>query len=89
MSKKVHSVWYDLYEPDVAAQMEARSILLMGLENWLKESGLTQAAAAKLLGVSQARVSDIKRGKISKFSLDLLIRIAARAGLRPKLRLAA
>lgn len=37
----------------------------------------------------QARISDIKRGKINQFSLDLLVRLAARAGLHPKVRLAA
>lgn len=86
---EIRSVFHDLYEPDVAAEMEARSVLLMGLEHWLKDSALTQSAAAKVLGVSQARVSDIKRGKISQFSLDLLVRLAARAGLRPEFRLAA
>jgi predicted XRE-type DNA-binding protein len=50
---------------------------------------MTQAKAAEVLGITQARVSDIKRGKINQFSLDLLIRLAARAGLQPKLRLAA
>lgn len=88
-AKEVRSVFYDLYDPDVAAEMEARSILLMGLERWLKDCALTQAAAAKVLGVTQARVSDIKRGKINQFSLDLLVRLAARAGLRPEFRLAA
>ncbi|MGH8113420.1 MAG: XRE family transcriptional regulator [Rhodanobacteraceae bacterium] len=39
--------------------------------------------------MTQARVSDIKRGKIDKFSLDLLVRLAARAGLHPQLKLAA
>ena len=50
---------------------------------------MTQAVAAKVLGVTQARVSDIKRGKISQFSLDLLVRLAARAELEPKIELAA
>lgn len=48
---------------------------------------MTQVEAAKTLGITQARVSDIKRGKIGQFSLDLRVRIAARAGLRPKLKL--
>jgi predicted XRE-type DNA-binding protein len=74
---------------DQAAEMEIRSTLLMGLEQWLSASGLTQTAAAEALGVTQARVSDIKRGKINRFSLDLLVRLAARAGLRPTLRLVA
>jgi predicted XRE-type DNA-binding protein len=85
--KKVLSVFHDLYAEDQAAEMEMRSLLLQGLGGWLGESGLTQVDAAKVLGVTQARVSDIKRGKISSFSLDLLVRLAARAGLNPKLKL--
>jgi predicted XRE-type DNA-binding protein len=87
--KKVRSVFHDLYPQDQAAEMEMRSLLLQGLGGWLAESALTQTEAAKVLGVTQARVSDIKRGKISSFSLDLLVRLAARAGLNPKLQLAA
>jgi predicted XRE-type DNA-binding protein len=59
------------------------------LEQWLKESGLTQTQAAKVLGITQARVSDIKRGKFGQFSLDRLVRLASRAGLKPRLKLAA
>ena len=69
--------------------MEMRAQLLMGLEHWLEKSRMTQAEAAKVLGVTQARVSDLKRGKINRFSMDLLVRLAARAGLKPKLKLAA
>jgi predicted XRE-type DNA-binding protein len=87
--KKVRSVFYDLYPEDQAAEMEMRSLLLSRLERWLAESGMTQTEAAKVLGVTQARVSDLKHGKISQFSLDLLVRLAARAGLNPKLKLAA
>ncbi len=87
--KKVRSVFYDLYPEDRAAEMEMRSLLLSGLGRWLADSGMTQTEAAKVLGISQARVSDLKHGKISQFSLDLLVRLAARAGLHPKLKLAA
>ena len=66
-----------------------RSLLLQGLGRWLKDSGMTQSDAAKVLGITQARASDIKHGKISQFSLDLLVRMAARAGLHPELKLAA
>jgi predicted XRE-type DNA-binding protein len=61
----------------------------MGLERWLENSRMTQAEAAKVLGVTQARVSDLKRGKFNRFSMDLLVRLAVRAGLKPKLKLAA
>jgi len=69
--------------------MEMRAQLLIGLGVWLEKSCMTQAEAAKVLGVTQARVSDLKRGKIDRFSMDLLVRLAARAGLKPKLKLAA
>ena len=50
---------------------------------------MTQAEAAKIPGVTHARVSDLKRGTIDRFSMDLLVQLAARAGLKPKLKLAA
>ncbi len=84
------SILDDLFSPEEAAEMEMRAALLRGLEAWLdRNSGMTQTAAAEVLGVTQARVSDIKRGKISKFSLDLLVKLAARAGLHPRVELAA
>lgn len=75
--------------PAGRSELEIRSVLLVGLGRWLSKCGMTQTEAAKVLGVTQARVSDIRRGKINQFSLDLLIRLAARAGLRPTLKLAA
>ena len=78
-----------LFDPSRAAELKMRAELLRGLEHWLESSGQTQTKAAKVLGVTQARVSDIKRGKISAFSLDLLVRLAACAGLDPKVKLAA
>jgi predicted XRE-type DNA-binding protein len=83
------SVFCDLFPAEKAAELEMRAQLLMGLEHWLEKSRMTQAEAAKVLGVTQARVSDLKRGKINRFSMDLLVRLAARAGLKPKLKLAA
>jgi predicted XRE-type DNA-binding protein len=83
------SVFRDLFPKAEAEELEIRSVLLNGLGRWLSTSGMTQTDAAKVLGVTQARISDIRRGKISQFSLDLLVRLAARAGLRPTLKLAA
>lgn len=83
------SVFRDLFSAEEAAELEIRSTLLRALEHWLASSGMSQAKAAEVLGITQARVSGIKRGKINQFSLDLLVRLAARAGLQPKIRLAA
>lgn len=83
------SVFFDLFPRDKADELLMRATLLSGLERWLAKSKLTRAQAAKVLCITQARVSDIKRGKIGKFSLDMLVRLASRAGLKPKLKLAA
>ncbi|MBK6727458.1 MAG: XRE family transcriptional regulator [Xanthomonadales bacterium] len=81
-------VFFDLFDADEAAELTMRADLLRGLQAWLAAAA-TQTAAARTLGTTQARISDIKRGKIDRFSLDLLVRFAARAGLRPVLKLAA
>jgi predicted XRE-type DNA-binding protein len=81
------SVFYDLFPRDKADELVMRATLLIGLERWLKESKLTRAQAAKALSITQARVSNIRRGRIGEFSLDRLVRLASRAGLKPKLRL--
>ncbi|MET0857179.1 MAG: XRE family transcriptional regulator [Telluria sp.] len=72
-----------------AEEADIRAAITAALEVWLRQSGLTQTAAADLLGTTQARVSEIKHGKTSQFSLDLLVRLAARAGLQPRLTLTA
>ena len=60
------SVFYDLFPAEKAAELEMRAQLMMGLERWLEKSRATQAQAAKVLGVTQARVLDLKRGKINQ-----------------------
>lgn len=82
------SVFYDLFPAEEAAELEIRSELLIAIHKWLDVSGLTQVDAAGKLGITQARISDLKRGKIDKFSIAQLIRLAARAGLQPRIRLA-
>jgi predicted XRE-type DNA-binding protein len=68
--------------PAEAANLQARADLMIQLTRLLEARRLTQAAAAKLLGVTQPRVSDLMRGKIDRFSLDNLVELLNRAGLR-------
>ena len=82
------SVFYDLFPRAKADELVMRATLLRGLERWLKKSKLTRAQAARALSITQARVSDIKRGRIGQLSLDMLVRLASWAGLKPKLKLA-
>lgn len=51
------------------------------LRRWMERKRLTQAQAAKLLGIAQPRVSEIVRNKVEKFSLDYLIMLCAKAGI--------
>jgi predicted XRE-type DNA-binding protein len=54
--------------------MKLRSVLMMALKDHSARTGLSQSEAAKLLGVTQPRVSDLMRGKIELFSLDTLVK---------------
>lgn len=55
---------------------------MVALERWMARRRLTQARAAKLLGVSQPRVHDLVRGRLHRFSIDALVEMLARAGVR-------
>ncbi len=84
------NVFVDLgYSPDEAAILQMRADLMADLRKFIKAKKLTQARAAQILGVSQSRVSDLIRGKWEKFSLEMLITLATRAGMRVTLRKAA
>ncbi|MFN0315427.1 MAG: helix-turn-helix domain-containing protein [Burkholderiales bacterium] len=82
------SVW-DAIEDTAgdAAHMKARSSLMMAVIEHIEKYGLTQAQAAKLLGVTQPRISDLTRGKVDLFSLDTLVDMLAAAGLKVEMRL--
>jgi len=76
------SVFYDLAEtPEEAANLTARGLLMIAIEQRIREEGWTQTVAAARLHVTQPRVSDLLNGKISKFSLDALVNMLAPVGL--------
>jgi predicted XRE-type DNA-binding protein len=84
------SVWDALgFSPQEAANLEARSILMMQIETLIEQNGWTQAVAAKRCGVSQPRINDLLRGKIDKFSIDALVNIAGALGQRVKVEMLA
>jgi predicted XRE-type DNA-binding protein len=58
---------------------------MVALERLIARRGLTQARAAKLFGVSQPRVNDLVRGRFHRFSIDALVDMLARAGVRVRL----
>jgi predicted XRE-type DNA-binding protein len=84
------NVFTDLgFPPDEAAILQMRADVMSDLREFIKAKKLTQAKAAEVLGVSQSRVSDLTRGKWERFSLEMLIILATRAGMRVSLKIAA
>jgi predicted XRE-type DNA-binding protein len=73
-------------DPGTRENLKLRSELMVALTRHIKRDGMTQAQAAKALGVTQPRVSNLMRGKINAFGLDTLVRMAAAAGLRVSMK---
>jgi predicted XRE-type DNA-binding protein len=89
MSKKrFDSVWDAIEDPGEAENMKLRAKLMRAIINHIEKRKLSQAAAAKLMGVTQPRISDLVRGKVDLFSIDMLINMASAAGLQVDLKIA-
>ncbi len=83
------NVFKDLgFDEAEAEVMELRAEIMIRLSRQLKSKGWSQAEAARRLGVTQPRVSKLTHGVWRDFSLDMLLTLAARAGLHARLRLA-
>ena len=68
------SVFDDLgFDTAEAANLKVRAALIRAVEEELAKKNLTQVQAAKLLGVSQPRISDLRRGKLHLFTIDVLV----------------
>jgi predicted XRE-type DNA-binding protein len=92
MSKKetYASVWDALADtPEQAANLMARAELMQQIAAIIAESGWTQADAAARCGVTQPRMNDLLRGRVSRFSLDALVNIATAIGRRVHVELEA
>lgn len=75
------SVWDAIADtPEQAANLRARAELMQKIAAIVKESGWTQAEAANHCGVTQPRMNDLLRGRVSRFSLDALVNIATALG---------
>jgi len=84
------NVFLDLgFDAAEAKVLALRAEVMIRLEQHVKAQGWTQAEAARRLGVTQPRVSRLLKGQWQDFSLDMLLTLAARAGLDAELTLAA
>jgi predicted XRE-type DNA-binding protein len=65
--------------------LKLRSQLMMRITDFCRDGGMTQAAAAKALGLTQPRLNALLKGRLSQFSLDALVNIATNAGMNVRL----
>ena len=86
MTKGSDNVFRDIGFPEGEAQnLLLRADLMIRIEKIVKKSGLTQSAAAQMLGITQPRLNDLLKDRIEKFGLDALVNILARAGMQVKM----
>lgn len=89
-NERYASVWDAIADtPEQAANLRARAELMRQIAAIVKESNWTQAEAASRCGVTQPRMNDLLRGRVSRFSLDALVNIATAIGRRVHLELEA
>lgn len=82
------NVFVDLgFDPAEAAILHMRARLINDLRSYIKSRGMTSTRAARKLGISRSRVEELMRGEWEKFSLEMLITLAARAGCKVNLEL--
>ena len=73
------------FRREEAEHLLIRADLMIQVQKLIKTRGLKQKAAARTLGVTQPRVSDLLRGRIDLFSTDALIDMLARLGATVRL----
>ncbi len=84
------SVWDAVADtPGQAANLKARAGLMRQIEEIVKRNDWTQAEAAKRCGVTQPRMNDLLRGRVSRFSLDALVNISTALGYEVKVEIEA
>ncbi len=85
-SRRFTNVWDAIEEnAEDAANMTMRSEVMTAINEAVRGWSTTQARAARRLGITQPRLNDLLQGKINKFSLDTLLTLATRAGLKVKI----
>lgn len=88
--KTFPSVWDAIAgSPGEAANLRLRAELMQKIAAIVAKRGWTQAEAARRCGISQPRMNDLLRGRISKFSLDALVNAATALGCRVRVELKA
>jgi predicted XRE-type DNA-binding protein len=87
MEKSSGNVFRDIgFPPGEAQNLLLRAEMMLRIEDYVKKSGLTQQAAARTLGVTQPRLNLLLKRRIELFSLDALVNMLAKGGMRVELK---
>ncbi len=90
MSNKFENVWDALADSHGEAEnMKMRSAYMIAIRDFADETNESQVNIATRLGITQPRLNDLLNGKINKFSLDMLVNLAAEAGLKTTVKIKA
>ena len=84
--KSSGNVFEDLgFERGEAANMLMRADLMIEIEWYIRDEGMSQRRAAEFFGVHQGRINDLMNGRIEKFSVDMLLNMLRATGKRVRI----
>jgi predicted XRE-type DNA-binding protein len=70
------------FPPAEAENLRIRAKMMVALTGFIQDRKISQTTAARFMGVSQPRISDLMRGKIGLFTIDTLVNMLTSAGLK-------
>ena len=70
------------FEPEEALNLKIRADLMLSIRHYIQSQGWTQKKGASFFGETQPRISDLMNGDIERFSIDKLVQMLCRAGMR-------
>ncbi|MDJ0650951.1 MAG: helix-turn-helix transcriptional regulator [Xenococcaceae cyanobacterium MO_188.B19] len=85
VTKAQENIFEDLgFEPEEAAKLKIRANLILDLQRYIKKQEWTQQQAAYFFNETQPRISNLMNGDIERFSIDKLVQMIVKAGMKLK-----
>lgn len=82
------NIFEDLgFTPFEAHELEIKSDLFLAIRDQVDAAGHSQRDLCRILDEHQPQISNLLNGRISKFSIDKLLRYATRLGLKTTLKI--
>ena len=79
------NIFEDLgFESDEAVNLKIRADLILDLQRYIKKQNWTQQETATFFNETQPRVSNLMNGDIKRFSIDKLVQMIVKTGMKVK-----